>query len=108
MKVYLDDIRTPPDNSWIIVRTYAGAADLITNNYQKITEISLDHDLGGEYDGVTIHKNGYDIALLIEELAYKTKYVPKILVHSMNPVGLGNINRCIEAIHRLQNEATRR
>lgn len=108
MKIFLDDIRQPPDNSWIVVRTYEGAADLVLNNYLKIDEISLDHDLGGDYDGVTIHKTGYDVALLIEDQAFKTGYVPKVKVHSMNPVGAENINACLKAIQRLQDESTRR
>lgn len=104
MKIFLDDIRQPPDDTWILVRTYQGAADVITNNYNQITDISLDHDLGGEYDGHTVHKSGYDIALLIEQIAYATKHVPNITVHSMNPVGRQAIFRAIEAIHRHGNE----
>lgn len=104
MKVFLDDIRQPPDDTWILVRTYQGAADVITNNYLQITDISLDHDLGGEYDGHTVHKSGYDIAVLIERMAYYTKYVPNITVHSMNPVGRQAIFRAIEAIHKNNTE----
>lgn len=104
MKVFLDDIRPKPDNTWILVRTYQGAADIITNNYNEITDISLDHDLGGEYDGHTVHKSGYDIVLLIEQIAYTTKHVPNITVHSMNPVGREAILRAIDSIKKYLEE----
>lgn len=100
MKIFVDDVRDPPDDTWILVTTYESAIDLISHNYLKINEISLDHDLGGEYDGVTVHKTGYDIATVIESIAFKTGYVPKIKVHSMNPVGASNILACIKAIQK--------
>ena len=47
IKIYLDDIRTPIDSDWIIVRTYDEFVDLITKiSLEEIDIISLDHDLG--------------------------------------------------------------
>jgi hypothetical protein len=44
MKVWLDDIRPAPQG-WIRVRSYQEAVALIQDQGERITEISLDHDL---------------------------------------------------------------
>lgn len=46
-RIYLDDVRTPVDNDWIVVRSYdefvAAVKDIGLSN---IETVSLDHDLG--------------------------------------------------------------
>ncbi len=50
MKLWLDDLRTPPDNSWHWVTTVE-AAKLVLFDYH-VTEASLDNDLGeGQEEG---------------------------------------------------------
>jgi hypothetical protein len=78
IKIYLDDIRTPIDNSWVIVRNYYECINLIDNvGLENIKTISLDHDLGDtaiqeyfnnvhknyklDYNNIT-EKTGYDVA----------------------------------------------
>jgi len=47
MKIYLDDVRTPIDNDWILVRDYEQfVSKVIEVGLENIEIISLDHDLG--------------------------------------------------------------
>jgi hypothetical protein len=44
-KIYLDDIRTPIDNTWVIVRNYDEfITKVISIGLKNIEFISLDHD----------------------------------------------------------------
>lgn len=84
MKLWLDDIRTPPNKSWTWVKTVGEAIDMIKN--EIVTEASLDHDLGpGQL-------SGYDFVKWLEE---HEAWPEKILVHSQNPVGKQNMLRAI-------------
>lgn len=45
--IYLDDIRTPKENNWVVVRNYDEFVSKITEiGLNNIEVISLDHDLG--------------------------------------------------------------
>jgi hypothetical protein len=47
MKIYLDDLRTPQDTTFTIVRSYDEFINLIESiNFSDIEMITLDHDLG--------------------------------------------------------------
>ena len=48
MKVFLDDERIPPGD-WVLVRWPEEAIDLLKTG--KVSEISLDHDLGDDEHG---------------------------------------------------------
>jgi len=96
MKIYLDDIRDPPSSDWVVVRTADEAIDLIKSG--QVTEISFDHDLG---EG----KTGYDVALVIEQLAFMGTISPiYCCIHSANPVGAKNIMRAMESAWRYWNK----
>lgn len=82
MRIYLDDERPMPANFDIQVKTAKEAIDLIQSG--KVTEISLDHDLGSEF-------TGYDVAKFIEQHAYNAGYRFKTMIHTANPVGRKNI-----------------
>jgi len=46
-KIYLDDIRTPIDKDWLVVRDYYQFINLVSKlELDSIELISLDHDLG--------------------------------------------------------------
>jgi hypothetical protein len=99
MKIWLDDLRDPPDDSWKVARTYDECRDFIMcfvalDDDDSIECISLDHDLGEE-------KTGYDVVKLIEELVVGdyNYFPPKMFIHSANPVGRLNIQRGIAAIN---------
>ncbi len=102
-KLWLDDIRNPPDDSFVVARSYAEAGALIIRDGFP-NFVSFDHDLG---EGLT----GYDFAKLLVEIDQdRSAYKPdneiwegfdlrKMLmpedfaftVHSANPVGRDNI-----------------
>lgn len=95
LKVFVDDVRNAPSNDWIVIRTYKDAYHFIDSNYKKIITISLDHDLGDNSG------TGYKLVCLLETLANHYKWAPKILVHSMNPVGRQKIISAVEKIERI-------
>ncbi len=46
-RIYLDDIRTPIESGWIVVRTWEDFVDTVNEiGLDNIDTISLDHDLG--------------------------------------------------------------
>jgi hypothetical protein len=83
IKLWLDDVRKPPDDSWHWVRTAEEAVAWLRQDV--VSCASLDHDLdllnlGGE------PKTGYDVACWLEK--HPEHYPPGgVVVHSMNPVG---------------------
>jgi ribosomal protein L18 len=88
MKLWIDDIRLPPNKSWTWVKNSTDAVKMIYS--QPIEEISFDHDLGGV-------DTAYRVATLIEELAYKKRINRMIWhVHSANPVGHRNIEMAMK------------
>jgi hypothetical protein len=77
MKVYLDDERATPEG-WHRVYWPDEAIALLKTG--RVTELSLDHDLGDDERGT-----GYDVVLWIEEAVITRGFVPpKISVHSAN------------------------
>jgi hypothetical protein len=76
IKLWVDDLRMPPDGTWEHAETSDEA--IITLASGEVTEMSLDHDLGGEYTTRPI----------VIWLCYHPEHWPAIVrVHSMNPVG---------------------
>lgn len=91
MKIWLDDLRPPPDNSWTVCKTAAEAFSKIMSN--EIECISFDHDLGS----TDPDKTGYHVACLIEKLAF-AGLIERLsyYIHSANPVGRENIRMAME------------
>ena len=118
--IYLDDIRTPVEDAWTIVRTYEEFVEAVQKlGLENIDNISLDHDLGesamSEYhtnvspnyklDYANIkEKTGYDCAKWLVDFYYSkqdnrdraTKKnegidFPQVYTHSANPIGSANI-----------------
>jgi len=88
MKLYLDDIRNPKTDGWVIVRSYEEFVNFITEHGLPNT-MSLDHDLGGI-------SSGYDcVKWLVYEKRLDIREVD-INVHSANPVGRENMEKLIE------------
>lgn len=47
IRIYLDDVRTPVEAGWIVVRSYQEFVDAVNlHGLANIQTISLDHDLG--------------------------------------------------------------
>ncbi len=106
MKIYLDDIRDPYDDTWTLVRSYdefvlrvfttvaLSAEDPITHlSLDPITHISFDHDLG--MDGEVEALSGMDAAKFFVEKCLDdpalAENLQEVIVHSANPAGVQNI-----------------
>lgn len=86
MKVWLDDLRPAP-KGWVHVKTSQEALDFLTDNQDKVTTVSFDHDLGGD-----------DTSRRVVLWMCENDWFPPVLhVHTANPVGRewleGMINR---------------
>jgi len=122
MKVYLDDIRTPSGEDWIIVRNYNDFMSKIKEiGISNISLISLDHDLADEHyrismynpdehysnyynDGTFKEKTGYDCAKFLVDFCLNNNLkLPQINVHSMNPIGSKNIITLINNFYKFSN-----
>lgn len=103
MKLYIDDLRFPSDNSWEIARNYNQAISQLSTN--KVTTISFDHDLGLDENGNEA-KSGYDVANWLEEQIYYglITTIPEMVVHSANPTGKKRIEQVIQSIYRIANK----
>ena len=110
-RLWLDDVRLPPDHTWRWVKTADEAIAALASG--TVDEISLDHDLAEEhYEGryepggmygppdeagnVTRkfrEKTGYDVVLwMVENNIWPTT----IRIHTMNPVGRTHMKTAIE------------
>lgn len=98
MKLYLDDERNAPDDSWTVVRNYQECVRILRRDWYEITEISLDHDLGDKYF------NGYKVLLVMEGRVEEEgeTYVPKIHIHTANASAKSKMLQAVENIEKLQ------
>lgn len=95
MKLFVDDIRDAPDDTWHVVRTVTEAIRVLFQNQEKIKIISLDHDISYpvEVNGLsrpypspeTFHAVAYYIATTYSN--WSSDFLPKIILHTANPVG---------------------
>ena len=108
LRLYLDDIRTPVDDDWIIVRNYDEfVAQIKLNGLGNFEVISLDHDLGEgamveyytnvknnymlDYNNIS-ERTGMDCCRYIVSESMNEKIpLPQIYIHSANPIGSANM-----------------
>jgi len=108
VKIYLDDVRTPIESGWIVVRNYEEFCKAVSEvGLENIEIISLDHDLGytamTEYysnakpNSVIDYNNiqemtGMDCSKYIVHRSMDTGVpLPLVVVHSANPIGAHNM-----------------
>ena len=87
-KLYLDDIRNPKGEGFVVVRSFNEAVNYV-NQHGYPNYVSFDHDLG-ESDA----KTGYDFAKWLVSVDLVNNSMPDDFdfnVHSANPVGAQNI-----------------
>ena len=106
-KIYLDDVRTPVDKSWTVVRNYEQFVSTIMHiGLDNISLISLDHDLGDtamaewhrnvyhnytlDYNNIT-EKTGMDCTKWLVEQWLDGHPVVDVVIHSANAVGSANM-----------------
>jgi hypothetical protein len=125
-RIYLDDIRTPIDQDWIVVRNYDEFVNKINDvGLENIELISLDHDLGPSamaewhsnvyhnyelnYDNIT-EKTGMDCTKWLVNQWLDGAPVVDVVIHSANAVGSANMMGYINNyrhIHRLPQNCVR-
>ena len=93
IKLWIDDIRTPPDETWDWVTTSDAAIAFMKmwkddglSSYYTFDEVSFDHDLGGDDTSRAV------VIWMIENNVRFNKYN----VHSANPVGAEWLNGMIK------------
>lgn len=98
MKLWIDDIRNAPDESWTVARTVTSAIRALRMFNTEITEVSLDHDISHQ---VTIGSLGRPypceetflpvamyMALVIDStLDARVPWRPIVSIHTSNPQG---------------------
>jgi hypothetical protein len=106
-KIYLDDVRTPVDKGWTVVRDYDQFVSTIMYiGLKNIELISLDHDLGDtamaewrrtvyhnytlDYNNIT-EKTGMDCAKWLVEQWMDGEPIVDIVIHSANAIGSANM-----------------
>lgn len=90
MKLWVDDIRDAPDDSWTEVRKVQPAISFLSKYCPE--EISLDHDIENRPDDETFEPIAYFIGQKYAAIGNIPKVIvpewnPKITIHSINPVG---------------------
>ena len=106
-RIYLDDIRTPVESGWEVVRNYDQFVSTVMYiGLDNIELISLDHDLGDtamkewhtnvyhnytlDYNNIT-EKTGMDCAKWLVEQWMNGEKVVDVFTHSANAIGSANI-----------------
>ena len=106
-RIYLDDVRTPIQGDWVVVRNYDEFVKKVEEiGLDNIELISLDHDLGDSamnewhknvyynyelnYDNIT-EKTGMDCTKWLVEQWLDGKTVVEVVIHSANAIGSANM-----------------
>ena len=106
MKLFVDDIRNPPDDSWHICRTVGAAVRALAQFGPTIEAISFDHDISHQVAVGSVSRpypceETYQpvaeiVGLLYELLRFKgVNCIPRITVHSANPTGARHIEKIL-------------
>lgn len=119
MKLYIDDIRNAPDDSWSVARTVTEAINFISMFGEQIEAISFDHDISYQLELNGVSRPYPSPETFIPVAHYVSEYYvnhnakdapyPVCTIHSANPVGCEKIKailneRDIDAeIHSLPN-----
>lgn len=105
VRIYLDDVRTPVDKDWIVVRNYDQfVTQVMLIGLENIETISFDHDLGEtamkeyytnvspnyqlNYDNI-LEKTGYDCVKWMINYYYDNLYVSEELISRASKKMLG-------------------
>lgn len=92
MRLWLDDIRKPPDSTWTWAKSSAEAIALLKTG--TVYEASLDHDLEAEhYAGYFGLGTGQEVADFIATMDNPPK---KLTIHSLNVVGAARMRASLQ------------
>jgi hypothetical protein len=83
--IYLDDVRSPPDDGYVLTKTVEDCTTLLRDNRGNVDVLSLDNDLGEP----GIDKEGRAVVLwIVEQTEFcGVSFWPRMIrIHSANPV----------------------
>ncbi len=89
-KLWVDDLKPAPDDTWAVATTYREAERLLRAHRYGV--VALDHDLGGK-------RTGYDLLRLMERGV--VPWPREVQVISFNPVGRARMQAVLD--NRLTN-----
>jgi len=89
-RLFIDDERTPPDDTWVVCRSTQQALDCVKARGMPVF-ISFDHDLGGDDTAMVFLRQ------LVDTVWDEKSSPPAYAVHSANPVGAANIRSFMES-----------
>lgn len=105
MKLWIDDIRTPPDDSWNICRTVGSAITALYHFFWEVEMINLDHDISHQ---VVVGKMSRPypcdetfkaVAMYIATLKrYNPNWEPSVRIHTSNHSGAHDMKSILEAV----------
>lgn len=119
VKIWLDDLREPPDHSWLWFKEAPTLIMWLNNTghprFNEVEVMSLDHDLGvcrqchGDQIPAECRHNGtgYDVLTFMESMLdwVARQGCPDIRIHTANPVArirmqlaLGNIEKRVRQV----------
>ena len=103
MKLWLDDMREPPDHTWTWAPNSSWAIVLLT--HFPCEEVSFDFDLGTKIDGTK--DTAQVVADWVEaQVEGNDMPVPRWSVHSSNPEGRKYITLTMQSCERIKNART--
>lgn len=106
MKIWHDDIRKPPDDTWTWARTNTEAMACFAwadSKKTTVEEISLDHDLGLSHIDPDVYerraeelwvfdeRHEEDGLALVDWMCRTGHVPPRVTIHSWNPDGAQNM-----------------
>lgn len=106
MKLWVDDIRNAPDNSWTVARTVTSAVNAIAQFGLQIKEISLDHDISHQVSIGTSLDRPFPCTETFTPVAWFIAFryrgsfdagVPKIILHTANADGAEKMKAIIHS-----------
>ncbi len=93
MKLWVDDMRDAPDESWVVARKVEQAIRLLAT--QRFHTISLDHDIENRPDDETFKPIAYFIGEKYQNDVFFADDLG-VIIHSINPVGAKEIAAILE------------
>lgn len=105
LKLWIDDIRTPPDETWHICRNVSAAIRALDMFWQEVGEINLDHDISHQV-AIGRMSRPYPCEETFEAVARYIKWIrmhnpgwdPEIHIHTSNYVGAKNMRAILESV----------
>jgi len=91
MKLWVDDIRSAPDDTWNVARSATAAIRAIARYRHEIKVVSLDHDISHQVQVGTVSRpypceeTFASVAYFMAEI-YNEDWQPQIILHTSNRV----------------------